>query len=298
MSEASPSHPRLRLAVAAMLFSTGGAAIKATALTGWQVASYRSGVAALTFALLVPGARRAWSWRAVLVAIAYAATLCSFVLANKLTTAANTIFLQSTAPLYLLLLGPWLLHEPLRRDDLWFVGAMGAGLALFFIGAETRAATAPNPTLGNIIAGFSGASWALTIVGLRWLGSRGVDGAAGDSSREDAGPSCILIGNALACLCCLPMAAPAGFPLGRDLLIIVFLGTLQIGLAYILVTSALRSVPALEASAILLIEPAFNPIWAFLLHGERPSSFALAGGSLILGATIVKTWRDTQLGLE
>ena len=66
----------------------------------------------------------------------------------------------------------------------------------------------------------------------------------------------------------------------------------------ILVTSALRSVPALEASALLLIEPAFNPIWAFLLHGERPSAFALAGGSLILGATVVKTWRDTQRGVE
>jgi drug/metabolite transporter (DMT)-like permease len=298
MSEESPSHPRLRLAVAAMLFSTGGAAIKATTLTGWQVASYRSGVAALTFALCVRGATRAWSWRAVLVAIAYAATLCSFVLANKLTTAANTIFLQSTAPLYLLLLGPWLLHEPLRRQDLWFVAAMLIGLALFFVGAETRAATAPNPALGNVIAGFSGASWALTIVGLRWLSSRGGGSAADESARADAGSSCILIGNALACLFCLPMAAPAGLPAGRDLVIILFLGTLQIGLAYILVTSALRAVPALEASALLLIEPAFNPIWAFIFHGERPSRFALAGGGLILGATMVKTWRDTQRGIE
>jgi drug/metabolite transporter (DMT)-like permease len=281
-----------------MLFSTGGAAIKATSLTGWQVASYRSGVAALTFALLVRGARRGWSWRAALVALAYAATLCSFVIANKLTTAANTIFLQSTAPLYLLLLGPWLLREPLRREDLGFVAAMGIGLALFFLGAEARAATAPNPTLGNIIAGCSGASWAITIVGLRWLSSRGGSTGGDEAAREDAGPSCILIGNALACLFCLPLAAPSGFPVGRDLMIILFLGTLQIGLAYILVTSALRSVPALEASALLLIEPAFNPIWAFLIHGERPSGFALAGGSLILGATVVKTWRDTQRGVE
>src|SRR5262245_40053586 len=102
---------RARVLAAAVLFSSGGAAIKSTHLTGWQVASFRSGIAALAVFLMMPMARRAWSLRGWIVGLAYAATLILFVTATKLTTSVNTIFLQSTAPLYMILLGPWLLHE-------------------------------------------------------------------------------------------------------------------------------------------------------------------------------------------
>ncbi|HET7603618.1 MAG TPA: EamA family transporter, partial [Gemmatimonadales bacterium] len=105
---------RLQLVLAAALFSTGGAAIKAASLTGYQVASFRSGIAALTLFLLLPQARRGYTWRSMAVGVTYAATLLLFVLANKLTTSANTIYLQSTAPLYILLLAPLLLKEPIR----------------------------------------------------------------------------------------------------------------------------------------------------------------------------------------
>ena len=110
------SSSRYGVLAAALLFSTGGAAIKACSLTGWQVAGFRSGVAAVALWLLVPGARRQWNWRTLLAGIFYAATLILFVTANKLTTSANAIFLQSTAPLYLLLLGPLVLREPVRRE--------------------------------------------------------------------------------------------------------------------------------------------------------------------------------------
>ena len=116
----SAAKARLQLLGAALLFSTGGAAIKAAVFTGWQIASFRSGFAALTLLLIAPAARRAWTRHTVLVGCAYAACLTLFVLANRLTTAANTIFLQSTAPLYVLVLAPWLLHEPVRRRDLRF----------------------------------------------------------------------------------------------------------------------------------------------------------------------------------
>src|SRR3989442_11806346 len=98
---------RLRVIAAALLFSIGGAGIKACALTSWQVAGFRSGIAALVLFLLLPDSRRGWTRRTALVGASYAATMILFVLANKLTTSANTIFLQSTAPLYILLLGPW-----------------------------------------------------------------------------------------------------------------------------------------------------------------------------------------------
>jgi drug/metabolite transporter (DMT)-like permease len=120
------------LLAAAALFSTGGAAIKATTLTGWQVASFRSGIAGIAVMLMIPAARRGWSGRSLLVGAAYAATMILFVQANKLTTAASSIFLQSTAPIYLVLLGPWLLGEHNRRRDFLLMGAMSVGLALCF----------------------------------------------------------------------------------------------------------------------------------------------------------------------
>jgi drug/metabolite transporter (DMT)-like permease len=281
------TNARLRLAGAAVLFSTGGAAIKAAQFTSWQVASLRSGTAALALLLLLPAARRGWSWRAVLVGVAYAVTLTLFVLANKLTTSANTIFLQSTAPLYLLLLGPWLLRESVRPRDLGVMLAVAVGLLFFFLGAERPVATAPDPVRGNILAALSGVAWAFTVVGLRWLGT--VERQGGGS-----GLAAVVIGNLLAFAGCLPYALPLGVHPARDWLTILYLGVFQIGLAYILVTSALRQLRAFEASMILLIEPALNPLWAWAVHGEVPGPWAFAGGAMILGATTLKTWLDTR----
>ena len=176
--EPSPVRNRLMLAAAALLFSTGGAAIKAATLTSWQVASFRSGVAAMFLLAALPEARRGWSWRIAPPATAYAATLVLFVLATRLTTSANAIFLQSTAPLYLLLLGPWLLREPVRRADLPLIVAVAAGMALIFVGSGAAAATAPDPRRGNLLAMGTGVAWAFTVTGLRWLAREGGGGAA------------------------------------------------------------------------------------------------------------------------
>jgi DME family drug/metabolite transporter len=283
-----PATPRARfqLAAAALLFSTGGAAIKAAEFTGWQVASFRSGVAAVAILLMWPAARRGWNVRAVLVGFAYAACLTLFVLANRLTTAANTIFLQSTAPLYLLVLGPWLLKEPIRRQDITFMTAVGFGLALFFVSAGTPMATAPDPMRGNILAVVSGFFWALTVCGLRWMGAAG--------GRHGSPVAAVVSGNITACLVALPMALPLGPHAPVDWAVIIYLGVFQIALAYVLVTSALRHIPALEASLILLIEPVLNPVWAWLFQGERPGAWALLGGAIILGTTTLKGWIDAR----
>ncbi|MBA4158825.1 MAG: EamA family transporter [Gemmatimonadetes bacterium] len=280
----SASTHRLQLLAAAALFSTGGAAIKATTLSSWQVAGFRSGVAALILALLLPSARRGWTWRVLLVGVAYAATLVLFVTANKMTTAANTIFLQSTAPLYILILGPWLLKEPIRRTDLVFMSVVGTGLLLFFVGTEAPVATAPDPVRGNVLAALSGVCWAVTVMGLRWLGSRPEGGGSALAT--------VVAGNVIALLVCLPFALPVQTGGVADWLVVGYLGVFQIGLAYVFMTAAIRHVGALEASTILLVEPALNPIWAWLAHGERPSSWAVGGGALILSATLAKTWWD------
>ena len=274
--------PRLALIAAAALFSTGGAAIKATSLTGWQVASFRSAVAAAALALFLPGARARWSRRVVLVGAAYATTMILFVLANKLTTAANTIFLQSTAPLYLLLLSPWLLHEPIRRRDLGLLLAMASGLCMVALGHEASSATAPDPVKGNVLAILSGVCWAFTMLGLRGL-SR--DATPGQPSP--AAPA-MVAGNLLACAATLPMALPMVSGTGRDALLIGYLGVFQIGLAYAFVSRGLRQVRALEAALLLLVEPVLNPLFAWLVHGEWPGPWTMAGGAVILTATVVE----------
>jgi len=279
---------RLLLLVTAVLFSTGGAAIKATRLTSWQVACFRSGTAAAALSWLLTEARRGWQWRIWPVGTAYAATLTLFVLANKLTTAANAVFLQATAPLYLLLVGPLLLKERIRKSDLGFMAPVLAGLFLFFIGRERAVATAPNPAAGNILAAFSGVGFAFIVAGLRWLGK----GAAGSVSSMPA----VVAGNLMVCAVCLPLALPVVRFTATDLAVIAYLGVVQIGLAYVCLTRAMRHVPALEASLVMLAEPALNPVWAWLLHGEAPSRWALAGGALILSATGLNTWWQSRRG--
>lgn len=283
----TPFRNRLLLLTAALLFSTGGAAIKAATLTGWQVACFRSAVAAAVLLLALPEARRGWSWRIVPVAAAYVATLICFVLANRLTTAADAIFLQSTAPLYLLLLGPVLLREPIRRADLVYVAAVVAGMTVFFLGAESAVATAPDPPRGNAIAALSGLFYALMLVGLRWL-ARAKDGGAGVAT--------VALGNILACVAALPMALPVGAGSAGNLVVILYLGVVQIGIAYVCLTRAIRHVPAIEAATLLMLEPAMNPVWTWLVHGERPAAWSLAGGALILGATLANTWRQSRTG--
>jgi len=274
---------RLAILGAAVLFSTGGAAIKAVRLSGWQVAATRSAIAALTLLVLLPRSRRRPRGRDLAVAAVYAATMVLFVLANKLTTAASTIFLQDTSPLYVVLLAPFLLREPLRRRDLPFMAVLAAGMALFFVGVDPRSATAPNPLLGNVLAVVSGVSWAGTVVGLRFLGRAGGSAAGA-----------VVWGNVLACLLALPAALPLAAPRPLDGSILAYLGVLQIGVAYYLLTRGLEVVPALEASLLLILEPVLNPIWAWIVHGERPSPWSLAGGAVILAATGAKSWIDVR----
>lgn len=279
--------PRLELLATAVIFSTGGAAIKLVDFTGFQVASFRAGIAALTIVVLLPKARRRPTLGILGVSMAYAGTLTLFVLANKLTTAAATIFLQSTSPLYLLLLAPWLLDEPVRRRDLVYMLALGVGLSLFFLDLDPASETAPDPWTGNLLALASGVTWAFTVLGLRWLGR-------GPGEAGEAGPAAVLWGNVLACLVVLPWALPVGSSTAMDWGVVTFLGVVQIGLAYALLTRAIRGVPAFEASLLLLVEPVLNPIWAWLVHGEAPGAGTLGGGGVILVATAWKTWVDAR----
>lgn len=275
---------RLYLLATALLFSTGGVAIKACTLTSWQVACLRSAFAAATLLVVLPSARRRWTPAVLAVGASQAATMILFVSATKLTTAASAIFLQSTAPLYVLLLAPLVLHEPIRRSDPVFLLAFALGLATLVAGADAPTTTAPDPRLGNWVATASGVAWACTVIGYRHTAREGtLFGVT------------LLAGNVLVTLVCLPLALPLGDVTAADWAIVAALGVFQIGLAYALLSIGIREVPALEASLLMLAEPALNPVWTWLVHGERVGPATLAGGVLVLATIAAKTAVDRRL---
>jgi drug/metabolite transporter (DMT)-like permease len=266
---------------AAVLFSTGGAAVKATSMTAWQVASFRSAIAVIAILILLPASRRGWNRRTWLVSVAYAATMISFVLANKLTTAANAILLQTAAPFWVLLLGPRLLDERADRRQLVFMSLMAFGMVFVFAGNQPAIGTAPNPMAGNLLGALCGFSYGFLILGLRWLG-RGT----GDRGSAIAAVCC---GNLIAAIVALPMALPIASPSPTDWAVVSYLGVFQIGIAYAFLVRGVSRVPALEVSLILIAEPVLSPVWAWLAHSEKPTVWALVGGAVILGATIAMT---------
>jgi len=239
-----------------------------------QIACGRSLVAGLFLFLAVLDARRRPTRAVCLTALAYAATVGLFAVSNKLTTAANAIFLQSTAPLWVLLLSGKLLGEPPTRAELFAVPIYGIGLSLFFLDELS-----PGQLTGNLVAVAAGVAFATCIIGFRRMASLP---NAGSSS------SALVLGNGLAALVALPLwfQGPAARP--TDLLILLYLGVFQLGLAYLCFVRGVARTRALEASLLVLLEPVLNPIWTFLIAGERPGPWALAGGSIVLLATL---WR-------
>jgi drug/metabolite transporter (DMT)-like permease len=275
---------RLSVLGAALFFSTGGAAIKGTAMTPFQVAGFRSGVAALAIALLLPAARRGFGLALLPAALAYAATLVLFVMATKLTTAASAIFLQSTAPIWVLLLAPALLREPIRRADLPYVAMAAIGLLLVFLGSRDPMATAPEPALGNTLALGSGLAYALLMMLMRRL-ARGGD-------ATDRSLAAMVLGNVIAFLVCMPFSLPVVDVTAHDVGAIIYLGVIQIGLAYWLFARGLRVLSALEISLLVLLEPVLNPLWTWILQGEEPSALALMGGAVMIAALAARALLD------
>lgn len=275
--------PRSKIIAAAVLFSTGGAAIKFCSFGAWQLAAFRATLSMITILIVLPEARRGWSWRTFVVGFAYAATTLLYVQANKHTTAASAIFLQATSPFFILLLAPLLLGEHATRRDVIQMLAMAAGFGLFFLGMDQPSATAPNPALGNLLAAVCAVTWAFTVIGYRWLARRGTSIATAAVS-----------GNLTAALIAFVMAQPlvAGRPV--DWGVVVFLGVCQLGIPYLFLARAVPQVRAIEVGLFLLIEPVLNPIWAWLVHGETPGAPTIAGGALILGATLIRAVVDAR----
>lgn len=273
----------LQIVAAAVLFSTGGAAIKTAAFSGLQMASLRSSIAALTLLLWLGGCVT-WSGPVFGVGAIYAAVLTLFVASTKLTTSANAIFLQSTAPLYIAVLAPFLLGERFRRRDLGFLAAVAAGLGICLAGSVEATVTAPDPATGNLLAVICGLTWALTLIGLRWSEQR----------HPGTAISAVVAGNLIAFAVGLPVLWPLPAASAADWMTLGYLGVFQIACAYILLTRAVGHLPALHVSLLLLLEPVLNPMWTWLARGENPGAWTLVGGAIIIAATAGQAVYDTR----
>lgn len=256
------------LVLTALLWSTSGVFVKAL---DWQPLSILAGRGIFTSIVFLLYMRRLpkkitrWT---LLAAGGSMATQFLFVTSTKLTTAANSIFLQYTAPIYVVLLGYWLLREKPSRTDWIAMGVIFLGMILFF-GDQLS----PEGLYGNILAVLSGVTSAIMMVSLR---------AQKDGSPEDS----ILIASLA--------IAVIGFPsilketqTVTNWLSIAYLGIFQIGLAFILFTRGIKHIPALEANLIGTLEPILNPVWVFLFLGERMGTSALFGGLIVLAGVIV-----------
>lgn len=267
--------------VAAVLWSTGGLFIKWTTLSGLALSFYRSLFAMIMLAFVTRREGFRLNKITTIAAFLYAMLLVLFVLATKKTTAANAIFLQYTAPVYLLIFEPLIYKEKFRVRDLITVLICVAGMTLFFVG-KLR----PDDVTGNILALASGVTFAAYFLMLRHPSARLVNRA-----------SSAIYGNLIVVLIAAPWGL-AAFPTltQHDALSVVYLGVVQIGLAYVLFTTAMvRGVRSLDAGIVGYAEPVLNPVWVFLVLGERPSEWALIGGGIIIAAVITHMLLDARL---
>jgi DME family drug/metabolite transporter len=273
--------PLLYVLVAAVLWSTGGLFIKWTTLSGMALSFYRSLFAMLIVAFVTRREGFRLNKITAIAAFLYAILIVLFVIATKMTTAANAIFLQYTAPVYLLIFEPLIYKEKFRSRDLITVIICVVGMTLFFVG-KLR----PEDVTGNILALASGVTFAAYFLLLRHPAARLVNRA-----------SSAIYGNLLVVLLAAPWGL-AAFPTltQHDAFSVVYLGVVQIGIAYVLFTTAMaRGVRSLDAGIVGYAEPVLNPVWVFLVLGERPSEWALIGGGIIIAAVITHMLLDARM---
>jgi drug/metabolite transporter (DMT)-like permease len=261
----------LAIFFAAILWSSGGLLVKLITLTPMQISFFRSAVAAATFGIIFRRKILKVNSFTFLNSIFYAAVLIFFVLATKTTTAANAIFLQSTAPIYVLIFEPIINKTKYQKANTITVAVCLVGMVLFFLGDLK-----PGELDGNIYGLLAGIFFASFFLGMRKNG-------------KEHQQSSIFWGNVLVAIICLPFIFSITELAFSDLWRVSFLGMFQIAIAYAIFTFGLKRVYAVEASIISMIEPVLNPVWVLIGYGEVPAVNAIAGGVIIIAAITIRT---------
>ena len=257
--------------IAGLLWSTGGLLIKLISLTAMQLAFFRCFIAAITFGSLFRKKILLVNKLTFINSVFYAAILITFVIATKKTTAANAIFLQSTAPIYVLIFEPIFNKTKYERINVITVAVCMVGMLLFFVGKIE-----PGHLEGNIIALFSGLAFASFFLGMK----------KNDPKFQN---SSIFYGNVLVAIISIPFLFSLETLKTDDFLMVTFLGVFQIAFAYAFFSAGLKRIFAVEASIISMIEPVLNPVWVFIGYGEIPSVTGIIGGIIILTSITVRS---------
>lgn len=265
----------LYLVIASILWSTGGLLIKLVPWHPIAISGLRSGIAAFVLIIF-------WHFRykqriprpnknVILGGINYMLLVILFVGANKLTTSANAILLQFTAPVWLLLIGLIFYRDPITKLDFFTVLIVFAGMSLFFIGDLN-----PGNMLGNFIAILSGICMGIMTLNLNKL-------------RKHRPIEIVLWGNIFTFIAAVPFYFNLEWSL-QAITGITLLGVFQLGIAYIFYTAGVQSVTPIEGILIPVIEPLLNPIWVFIGTGEQPSIYGLIGGAIVLSAIVIRNY--------
>lgn len=264
------------ISLTAFLWSSSGLFIKILTISAYHILFYRSLIAAITLLCILYFKERKLDFKpdilSVLASLSFSGILIFFVVSNKLTTSANAIFLQFTAPLYLLFLEPLFLKTKFRMRNLITIIACIAGMALFFMEKLEIGSF-----YGNIIAVLSGIFFALFSLFLKWKRNLGHSNTL----------MTIALGNLLVSVICFPVIYSDMSLTSAQFFILLYMGVIQIGLSYFIFNIGIQYVSATESMIIGILEAIFNPIWVFLGVGEIPSINAIIGGAVIFAAIII-----------
>ena len=279
MSETKRGMAILYVVLASMLWSTAGLLIKWVPWHPLAIAGIRSGIASVVMLIFILIAQKSWPKKpdkaVMLASVNYVILVMLFVSANKLTTSANAILLQFTAPAWLMIIGALFFKEKFVLKDIVTVSVVFIGMILFFVGDIDGGGL-----LGNILAIASGISMALMILSLKKV--------KGYKPLE-----IIFWGNLITFFVAMPFYGQV--TLGSQGVIgIILLGVFQLGISYVFYTKGIEKISALEGILIPVVEPLLNPVWVFLGTGETPTSYALIGGAVVLAAVVYHSQYETR----
>jgi drug/metabolite transporter (DMT)-like permease len=260
----------LAVAACALLWSTGGLFVKLIAWNPLAIAGMRSLIGGLVILVFLRRPHFTWSFAQIAGAVCYAACMISFVTANKLTTAANAILLQYTAPLYAAVLGWIFLKEKAHALDWVTMAVVIGGMVLFFMDSLTLGGME-----GNLLAIASGVFFAGAIVSFR-------------AQKDGSSLESMLLSHGLTLVVSIPFLLQ-GTPTLAGWGALGVQGIFQIGLPSLLLNYGVKHVTAVQSLLTAVLEPLFNPLWVFLVLGERPGPRALAGGAIILAAVTARS---------
>lgn len=279
MKEISRSAAIICVAIAAMLWSTAGLLIKWVDWNPIAIAGMRSGITSIVLLIfwivVTKKLPRKPDKFMILASINYTILVFLFISANKLTTSANAILLQFTAPAWALILGSLFFKERFKVKDVITVAVVFLGMILFFVGDIESGST-----IGNVLAILSGISMALMIITLKKV-------------TNHKPLEIIIWGNLLTFFIAIPFYTSITFT-GTNLAGIMLLGVFQLGISYIFYTKGIEHITVLEGILIPVIEPLLNPVWVFFGTGEKPTQFALIGGAIVLAAVLYHSLSEVR----